>query len=240
MARPLVSDELWELVKPLMPKVPRRHRFPGRKRIDDRKVLTGILFALQTGIPWEYLPQEMGCGSGMTCWRRLREWQDAGVWQRLHELLLARLHGADLVDWSRAAIDSSHVRAVGGRKDRPEPGRPRAQRLQAPPNRLRSRHATRRLPHRRKPQRHHPACPAAGRDPVRPRSARQATATSPQARGRPRLPLAAGSPRAAQARHQGKDRVAEERARLGARARALGRRADDRLATPVPASAGPL
>ena len=109
-----MSDELWELVEPLIPKVERRYRFPGRKRIDDRKVLTGILFVLQTGIPWEYLPQEMGCGSGMTCWRRLQEWQEAGVWQRLHELLLAKLHEADRIDWSRAAIDSSHVRAVGG------------------------------------------------------------------------------------------------------------------------------
>jgi hypothetical protein len=59
-----VSDELWELVEPLIPNVPRRHRFPGRKRIDDRKVLAGILFVLRTGIPWEYLPQEMGCGFG--------------------------------------------------------------------------------------------------------------------------------------------------------------------------------
>jgi len=114
MARPLVSDELWELFEPLIPKVPRRHRFPGRKRIEDRKVLTGILFVLQTGIPWEYLPQEMGCGSGMTCWRRLREWQQAGVWQQLHELLLAKLNEAERIDWSRAAIDSSHVRAFGG------------------------------------------------------------------------------------------------------------------------------
>ena len=72
MAKPFVSDELWELVEPVIPPVERRHRFPGRKRIDDRKVLTGILFVLQTGIPWEYLPQEMGCGSGMTCWRRLK------------------------------------------------------------------------------------------------------------------------------------------------------------------------
>lgn len=114
MARPIVSDELWEIVEPLIPAVPRRFRHPGRRRIPDRRVLTGILFVLQTGIPWEHLPQEMGCGSGMTCWRRLHEWQQAGVWQRLHEVLLARLHRADLIDWSRAAIDSSHVRALGG------------------------------------------------------------------------------------------------------------------------------
>ena len=118
MARPLVSDELWAIVEPLIPKVARRFKHPGRKRIPDRQVLTGILFVLQTGIPWEYLPQEMGCGSGMTCWRRLREWQDAGVWQQLHEALLAELHCADLIDWSRAAIDSSHVRAVGGVRKR--------------------------------------------------------------------------------------------------------------------------
>jgi transposase len=114
LARTIVSDELWEIVEPLIPVVSRRFRHPGRKRIADRRVLTGILFVLQTGIPWEYLPQEMGCGSGMTCWRRLHEWQQAGVWQQLHEVLLARLQRADLIDWSRAAIDSSHVRAVGG------------------------------------------------------------------------------------------------------------------------------
>ena len=73
MAKPLVSDELWEIVQPLLPAPkPRRFRNPGRKRLDDRKALTGILFVLKSGIPWEMLPQEMGCGSGMTCWRRLR------------------------------------------------------------------------------------------------------------------------------------------------------------------------
>src|SRR3989442_15574819 len=101
MARPLVSDELWELIEPLIPKVPRRHRFPGRRRIDDRKVLTGILFVLQTGIPWEYLPQEMGCGSGMTCWRRLQEGQQAGGWGGRHELLLGELHEGEPKRWPR-------------------------------------------------------------------------------------------------------------------------------------------
>src|SRR6478672_5878442 len=131
MPRPLVSDALWELVEPLIARVPRRHRFPGRKRIDDRSVLTGIVFVLQTGIPWEYLPQEMGCGSGMTCWRRLQEWQQAGVWQRLHELLLAKLQEADLIDWSRAVVDSSHVPAVlGGSK----PARARSTGARAAPS----------------------------------------------------------------------------------------------------------
>jgi transposase len=172
VVQPLVSDALWELVEPLIPVVPRRHRFAGCKRLDDRKVLTGILFVLQTGIPWEYLPQEMGCGSGMTCWRRLREWQEAGVWQRLHELLLAKLNEADRIDRSRAAIDSSHVRAFGGRQNQPESGRPRTQRLEAPPDRLRARHAARDLAHRRQPQRHHPDAAARGRDPARARPAR--------------------------------------------------------------------
>ncbi len=101
MAKPLVSDELWEIVQPLLlaPK-PRRFRNSGRKPLDDRKALTGILFVLKSGIPWEMLPQEMGCGSGMSCWRRLRDWQQAGVWQKLHETLLSRLHGAEGLDWS--------------------------------------------------------------------------------------------------------------------------------------------
>lgn len=118
MAGLLVSDELWAVVEPLIPKVERRKRYPGRKRIPDRQVLTGILFVLRTGIAWEHLPQEMGCGSGVTCWRRLKEWHERGVWQRLHEVLLARLHEADRIDWSRAAIDSSQVRALGGARKR--------------------------------------------------------------------------------------------------------------------------
>lgn len=115
MPKPLVDDELWELIQPLLPPPkPRRRRYPGRKLLDNRQALTGILFVLKSGIPWEMLPQEMGCGSGMTCWRRLREWQEAGVWQRLHELLLSKLRKADQIDWSRAVVDSGSIRAVGG------------------------------------------------------------------------------------------------------------------------------
>ena len=111
MAKPLLPDELWERIEPLLPPPkPRRFRFPGRKPLDNRKALTGILLVLKTGIPWEYLPLEMGCGSGMTCWRRLRDWQAAGVWQQLHEILLAELNAADKIDWSRG---SSTLRSCG-------------------------------------------------------------------------------------------------------------------------------
>jgi transposase len=118
MAKPLLPDDLWELIEPLLPPPkPRRRRHPGRKPVTHRQALTGILFVLKTGIPWEDLPHEMGCGCGMTCWRRLRAWQHAGVWDQLHRLLLARLRGADKLDWSRAAADSSFARAFGGVED---------------------------------------------------------------------------------------------------------------------------
>src|ERR687897_3681539 len=106
MAKELVSDELWEIIEPLLPPEPPKPQ-GGRPRVNARAALAGIIFVLKSGIPWEMLPKEMGCGSGMTCWRRLGEWQEAGVWERLHEVLLARLHAADRIDWSRAAIDSS-------------------------------------------------------------------------------------------------------------------------------------
>ena len=122
MAKLLVSDGLWARIEPLLPRVERRYRYPGRKRVPDREALTGILFVLKTGIPWEDLPQEMGCGSGMTCWRRLRDWSEAGVWERLHQVLLDELQDAGQLDWSRAVVDSSHVRAKGGaRKPAPRP-----------------------------------------------------------------------------------------------------------------------
>lgn len=113
MAKPLVSDELWGVIAPLLPVRPARPK-GGRPPVDDRAALTGILFVLRSGIPWEMLPQEMGCGSGMTCWRRLRDWQAAGVWLKLHHVLLDRLGRANAIDWSRAALDSASVPAKRG------------------------------------------------------------------------------------------------------------------------------
>ncbi|MDN3258040.1 IS5 family transposase [Streptomyces sp. MA25(2023)] len=118
----IVSDELWDLVEPLLPQRERRFRHPGRKPLPDRDVLCGILYVLHTGIQWEYLPKDLGFGSGMTCWRRLRDWNEAGVWQRLHEILLAELNAAARLDWSRCVVDSSHVRALkGGSNTGPSP-----------------------------------------------------------------------------------------------------------------------
>ena len=110
----IVSDGLWLRVEPLLPKVERRFRYPGRKRLPDRQALQGILFVLYTGIAWRHLPAELGFGGGSTCHRRMDEWQRAGVWQRLHELLLAELRAAGEIEWSRAVADSSHVQAKKG------------------------------------------------------------------------------------------------------------------------------
>lgn len=123
MAKLILDDELWRLIEPILPPPKkRRRRYPGRKPKDNRAVLTGVLFVLKTGIGWEYLPQEMGCGSGMTCWRRLRDWQRMGVWDKIHNVLLDRLRETDKIDWSRAVVDSASVRAVfGGRKRAPIP-----------------------------------------------------------------------------------------------------------------------
>ncbi len=120
MAKEIVSDELWAVIEPLLPS-PKPKPRGERPRIPDRNALEGILFVLITGIPWEKLPQELGGGSGMTCWRRLHDWQQAGVWQRLHPVLLNRLGEAGKIDGSRASLDSATVPAPGGQSPRSEP-----------------------------------------------------------------------------------------------------------------------
>ena len=117
-----VPDGLWQRIEPLLPRKQRRFRYPGRRPLDVRKVLQGILFGLHSGIGWEHLPQELGFGCGMTAWRRLRAWQQAGVWEKLHELLLADLHAAAQLEWERAIADSSHLQAKKG-ASRPAPAR---------------------------------------------------------------------------------------------------------------------
>ncbi|WP_180736505.1 IS5 family transposase [Paraburkholderia sp. PGU19] len=123
MQAPIIDDELWALIEPLLPKPRRRsNERRGRPRVSERAALNGVLFVLRTGIRWNHLPTQLGFGSGATCWRRLDAWQKAGVWNRLHTLLLDRLREAGKLDLSYAAVDSSSVRAVGGgRKTGPNP-----------------------------------------------------------------------------------------------------------------------
>jgi transposase len=109
----LVPDELWEQIEPILPTPPPRPE-GGRPPVSNRKALVGIVFVLRTGTPWNLLPKEMGCGSGVTCWRRLRDWTKLGIWPAVHQRLLNVLGRAGRVDLSRAVIDSQSVRAVFG------------------------------------------------------------------------------------------------------------------------------
>ncbi|MET8539645.1 IS5 family transposase [Kitasatospora sp. NPDC004799] len=129
MRADLVPDDLWERVAPLLPPAPeRRHCHPGRLRIPDRAALAGVMYVLRTGVAWRDVPAPVvGC-SGVTAWRRLRDWTAAGVWPRPHAALLSELRHADLLDLDDCAVDGSHVRALkGGDHGGPSPvdrGRP--------------------------------------------------------------------------------------------------------------------
>jgi transposase len=141
MARPLLPDGLWAEIAPLLPPEPAKPK-GGRPRRSDRAALTGILFVLRSGTPWELLPREMGCGSGMTCWRRLRDWQKAGVWDRLQQTLLDRLGRRNGIDFSRASLDSASIAAKKGarRQARTRPtGASRARNATSSPMRTASR-----------------------------------------------------------------------------------------------------
>jgi transposase len=117
MSQAILDDALWARLEPLLPRRRSRHRrHAGRKPIPDRAVLTGILFVLRSGIPWRMLPPQMGCGSGVTCWRRLIKWQRAGVWKRLHTALLTELRHRGQLDFARTVVDSASLRAPRGGK----------------------------------------------------------------------------------------------------------------------------
>ena len=113
MAKKLLPDDLWAEIAPLLPTVRARPK-GGRPPVEARDALIGILFVLYTAIPWERLPFEVAGCSGMTCWRRLRAWQDAGAWDRIHRHMLDRLNLAGQIDWSRASVDSSSIPAKKG------------------------------------------------------------------------------------------------------------------------------
>ena len=176
MARPLVPDELWDVIQPLLPRHRARPGKRGRPPVDDRACLTGIIFVLQSGIPWEMLPQEMGCGCGMTCWRRLRYWQRRGVWKKLLHALLQRVGQEEASTGSTAAWTARPPAPFLGGADRPEPHGPGQERHQTPPARRRQGHATGRAPHRGQPQRVAGGDEPRGRHPADPRAARSPTA----------------------------------------------------------------
>src|SRR5215217_7351863 len=121
MSTPLVPDELWAIVEPLLPKEPPKPK-GGRPRVPDRACLAGIIFVLKSGIPWEMLPREMGRGCGMSCWRRLRDRQRAGIWRAFHQAPLDRLGRAGPIDWSRCSLDAASLPAkAGGAATGPNP-----------------------------------------------------------------------------------------------------------------------
>ncbi len=121
MAFTLVPDRLWTEIQPLLPPEPPKPK-GGRPRVSDRACLTGIVYVLRTGMPWRFIPKELACGSGVTCWRRMRDWTEAGVWSRIHRKLLGVLGRRGRIDASLVGMDSANVRAVlGGRTRGPTP-----------------------------------------------------------------------------------------------------------------------
>ncbi len=113
MAFTLVPDRLWTEIQPLLPREPPKPK-GGRPRVPDRACLTGIVYVLRTGMPWRFIPKELGCGSGVTCWRRMRDWTEAGLWSRIHRKLLGVLGRRGGIDASLVVMDSASVRAVLG------------------------------------------------------------------------------------------------------------------------------
>src|SRR5881396_1779035 len=191
------------------------------------------LFVLKTGIPWEYLPAEMGCGSGMTCWRRL------------HQVLLEELAQADRIDWDRAALDSAAVLAPGGPRNGQEPNGSRQTGHEAPVSRCscgrRPRHPPRGPGERRERARFEDDARHRRRHRAHPRQdARQAPSPTAQAPCRQGLRLPSPPSGPAQAPHHPSHRPLWCRAQEPPGTLPLGGRTDALLAQRLPAPEDPL
>ncbi len=202
MVEDLVPDSLWDRVALLLPsRPPRRRRFPGRKPVDDRVALAGMVFVLKTGITWNELPAAVvGC-SGVTCWRRVRDWTEAGCGRRCMSCCWPSCAPPGCSIWiAWPSTPRTCTRSKGGPR-RPVTGQPRPSRFQAPPDRRRARRAIGGNPDRRQPPRRHPAAAATRRRPADSRTARSAPTQAPRAVRRPRLRLRQVPTTAARARH---------------------------------------
>lgn len=196
----LVPDDLWERIAALLPTRPaRRHRHPGRLPVSDRVALAGIMYVLRKGVAWRDVPiQVVGC-SGVTAWRRLRDWTEAGVWPRLREVLLAELRAVGLLEMDDSAITARTSGRSKGGSHRTFAGRPGPAGQQAPPDRRPAWQPARRNADRRPPPRCHTAPAAPGRDPTDPGSARTPADTTAQTVRRPGLRLRQVPPPAVEA-----------------------------------------
>jgi len=112
-----VRKELWRQLQPLISAYGPSDK-GGARKLAVSAALNGIRFVLHTGIPWKDLPLSFGYGSGMTCWRRLRNWNAAVVWEQLHQAMLTRLREHDQTCRSRAYIDGSSVPSPRGSSKR--------------------------------------------------------------------------------------------------------------------------
>jgi transposase len=159
----LVPDQLWAIVEPLLP-APPRPPYGGRRRVvPDRNCFAAIVYMARTSTPWRLLPaRELGCGSPATCWRRLTEWANAGVFDRLHLQVLDRLGEQRQLDWERASVDTMSVRAKRGGPRGRKSRRSWQAWVQAPPGLRRWRAAAACGRHRRQRRRHHHVCGGPG------------------------------------------------------------------------------
>jgi len=239
VAKPLLPDELWEIVEPLVPPAPPKPK-GGRPRVPDRACLTAIVFVLRSGIPWEMLPRELGCGSGVTSWRRLRDWQTDGVWDRIYPALLDRLGEADKIDWSRAALDAASVPAKRGRGGGTEPDRSRQRRHQASPRHRSAGDAAGGPPDRGQPPRVDGVRRAARRHPADQAPLRAAAPAPGQAPRRQGVRCPPLPPGALLPTDQGPDRPQGDRAQGAVGPPPLGGRAHAGVAQPLPPFDDPL